>query len=314
MKRFYALQFLVLATALLRGQVPEIAGHGFFSPVLLPAAPGEILTIYVTGLAGAQKPSIANSFPLPFTLQGVSITMTQAATGVGVRAPLLAVFPASDCATAQGAACSQLTGITLEMPFELIPNSPVAARPPNSAQLKISQGGQTTMVDIDPQSDRIHILRGGDTITQLGTPPAVDTPLLQPIVTHADGTLVTQATPAHSGEILVLYAVGLGRTTPMAVTGENASSGVVEGPVTIAFDFLAGTRTAQPSNELPIFSGLVSSFSGLYQINFTVPPSPAALLVCTPGGPIANLTITLFEPISRDAVSVCVAPPQTPVL
>jgi uncharacterized protein (TIGR03437 family) len=313
MKRVYALQFLVLASSLLRGQVPEIAGHGFFSPVRLPATPGEILTIYVTGIAGVQESSIASSFPLPFTLQGVSITMTQAATSVAVQVPLLAVFPASGCATAQGVACSQLTGITLEMPFELVPNSPVAARPPNSAQLKISQGGQTTLVDIDPQSDRIHILRSGDTITQLGFPPAVDTPLLQPIVTHANGTLVSQATPAHSGEILVLYAVGLGRTTPMAVTGENTSGGSVAGPVTIAFDFLAGTGTAQPPNEMPSFSGLAPGFSGLYQINFTVPPSPTTLQVCTPGGPIVNFTIILFGPISRDAVSLCVAPPQTPI-
>jgi uncharacterized protein (TIGR03437 family) len=47
-------------------------------------------------------------------------------------------------------------------------------------------------------------------------------------VTHANGTIVDGFHPARPGEELVMYAFGLGRTTPELKTGEAAPS---PGPV-----------------------------------------------------------------------------------
>jgi uncharacterized protein (TIGR03437 family) len=50
-------------------------------------------------------------------------------------------------------------------------------------------------------------------------------PACTSIVTHADGTLVSADSPAKSGETVVVYAFGLGQTTPAVKTGgSNAYS------------------------------------------------------------------------------------------
>jgi hypothetical protein len=125
--------------------------------------------------------------------------------------PLLAVFPVSTCTTVETAGCSQFTGITLQIPYELIPNSPFVGRPASNAQLVVTQGGQTPTVELDPEFDSIHILLAGDSITLPGNSGG-NTFFDEAIVTHADGTIVSpfphHGTPAQPGETLVMYAVG----------------------------------------------------------------------------------------------------------
>ena len=43
------------------------------------------------------------------------------------------------------------------------------------------------------------------------------------VAVHLDGRLVSKDLPAHAGEVILLYAAGLGRTTPDAVSGKIAS-------------------------------------------------------------------------------------------
>jgi uncharacterized protein (TIGR03437 family) len=84
-------------------------------------------------------------------------------------------------------------------------------------------------------------------------------------------------TPAHAGDILTVYGVGWGATTPAAVVGSLAAGAAT---ITGQHTLTVGGKTADVS-----YAGLSPTFSGLYQINFTV---PAGL---TPGNQPIVLTV-----------------------
>jgi uncharacterized protein (TIGR03437 family) len=92
-------------------------------------------------------------------------------------------------------------------------------------------------------------------VNQSGTGPGA--------ITHLDGTLVNAASPAHHGDIVVVYLTGLGAVTP-AVPDGTAATSVTNANLTPA---------VRIANEIATvgFAGL-SSYPGLYQINVTVPP------------------------------------------
>jgi uncharacterized protein (TIGR03437 family) len=75
-----------------------------------------------------------------------------------------------------------------------------------------------------------------------------------------------RTTAAKAGDVVELFAVGLGPTYPMPAAGQ-AFSGVA--PTTIRVQLRIDTVGVTPS-----FSGLSSA--GLYQINFIVPPGLGA--------------------------------------
>ena len=82
-------------------------------------------------------------------------------------------------------------------------------------------------------------------------------------ITHVDGSLVTTQNPAHAGELVILYATGLGQVTPAVATGglpAGASNTVA--PVTVS---IGG------SPVIPDFAGLAGCCVGLNQINVRVP-------------------------------------------
>ncbi|HMD48723.1 MAG TPA: hypothetical protein VKG79_06485, partial [Bryobacteraceae bacterium] len=164
----------------------------------------------------------------------------------------------------------------------------------------------------DPEFDSVHILRTGDSITQPGNSGG-NYFFEGPIVTHLDGTIVRQGNVATPGETLVMYAVGLGPTTPIAKTGSKSVAVSTSGTIAIGFDYQASPGTSLPLKETPLFAGLTPGFVGLYQINFVVPTGPATLPLCSPGGPASNLTIVLSGFSSRDVAGICVQPPAGPV-
>jgi uncharacterized protein (TIGR03437 family) len=88
------------------------------------------------------------------------------------------------------------------------------------------------------------------------------------VAQHADGTLVSSSAPAKPGEVVVLYATGLGRTIPESASGHIASA--------------AATILDMPDlqlllNNLPCprasiyYAGVTPGFAGLYQINLRLP-------------------------------------------
>jgi uncharacterized protein (TIGR03437 family) len=92
--------------------------------------------------------------------------------------------------------------------------------------------------------------------------------LLTVIATHADGRVVTTAAPAEPGEVVVLYATGLGVTDPAQPPGAIASVPAVVANPALAPVYLSGKLL--PASSV-YYTGLTPGFAGLYQINIRVP-------------------------------------------
>jgi uncharacterized protein (TIGR03437 family) len=93
------------------------------------------------------------------------------------------------------------------------------------------------------------------------------------IATRPDGSLVSDEVPAVPGEILVIYAAGLGATQP-SVTGLS----IPRAAATIS----ARSQFAVLLNDVPVpdgnilYAGLTPGFAGLYQINCRLPDDTPA--------------------------------------
>jgi uncharacterized protein (TIGR03437 family) len=82
-------------------------------------------------------------------------------------------------------------------------------------------------------------------------------------ITHVDGSAVTTQNPAHAGELVILYATGLGQVAPAVSTGAlPASASSTVAPVTLTIGGI---------NAVPDFAGLAGCCVGLNQINVRLP-------------------------------------------
>jgi len=293
---------------------PAVVGSGYTALVPIFITPGGLTTVYVQGIGTKiVQPVVATTVPLPTKLGGISVSLKQTLSPQGpIPVPLLAVFPANACRTPVFEPCGTITGINLQIPFELVPTSSLIVPITNYAQLVVSEdGGGQAVVEAMPLTDRIHILRTGDTLTNPGA-ANIDRPLstLDTVVTHADGTLVG-VNPAQPGETLVLYAVGLGPVTPPVKSGDASPASAPVAYVSIAFDFNfhgeVSPRNPTLSSDTPVFSGLTPGFVGLYQVNFVVPELPPNYLVaCGTELGRTNLTVSIGRGASFDGAKICV--------
>lgn len=85
--------------------------------------------------------------------------------------------------------------------------------------------------------------------------------------------VITPDTPAHPGDIVILYATGLGAVTPATSSGELAP---YASPITQAsWATLTVTVNGTPLDPSAIlYAGLTPGMAGLYQINVILPPNP----------------------------------------
>jgi uncharacterized protein (TIGR03437 family) len=147
--------------------------------------------------------------------------------------------------------------IDFQIPYETTPGLAVVQVTNNG------QPGNSVTVNVVPRSPKILVFYGG----------------LAPIViNYADGSVpvdnpaftLLPSHPAHPGDTLIIYAIGLGQTDPGATTGAAATSSpleVIDPPVFITF---GGAFT--PSLAVtPLFTGLAPGYVGEYQINVTLP-------------------------------------------
>ena len=224
----------------------------------------------------SSQPVKATSLPLPTTLSGISITLNQNRQQPALIA-LLSVQQISICGNSDGPPPSSefipdcfITAITVQIPFELV-------LPPRgvTAELVVGEdGNQSKAFRVLPVSDNLHILNGCDAF------PAQRLNTCDAVAAHADGTPVTSDSPAKAGETVVIYAFGLGQTTPAVKTGEATPAtapNLLTTTVTVDFDFRPNATASHPYNNpgttanpgpiLPIFAGLTPGQVGLYQIN-----------------------------------------------
>jgi uncharacterized protein (TIGR03437 family) len=191
---------------------------------------------YVTlfGSGLAATTAQAQSVPFPTTLGGVQVTVN------GSPAPLYFVSSGQ---------------INMLMPFSTPANS--------FATFKVINNGVS--------SNQVTLYTAGTapgvfTTTQDGIGPAA--------VEHADGSLVTQGSPAKAGEPLSLFLTGLGTVTPSVADGAVPSTtSTVDDPNLFIDIFDQNGNDLTPNIS---FSGLSGCCVALYQINFTLPSGLAS--------------------------------------
>lgn len=271
-------------------QTATIAGMGYLYPAPVPVAPGQVITVFVAGSAAGN----------------ITATVKQTAE---YAAPVLEVRPAPDCIAAPSQTCDSVTAVTIQIPYEMAPTCFVCAIVYNySTQLILTLNGTAgPEFQLTPLADHIHLLTSCDTVASgSGLAPYFGLPC-SPLVTHADGSLVSVTSPARSGEALVAYAVGLGATTPAVPTGQAATTATPAAETfSLDFNFRANALAAQPQpgSATPLYSGLVPGYTGLYQINFVLPAVPAGAQPCT-GAVQSNLTVSVGGLYSFDGAGIC---------
>lgn len=294
---------LVVAAALTVGALSAqsaVIGAGYSAPYPLKVAPGQLVTLFVSGIGATLSSRVAaTSLPLPYTLAGISVTIDELMNPplLKEKVPILAVAPMSG-----------VTAVTVQIPFGLRTASFISPLTPPPATLTLYENEiPAVTVKIGPTADQIHIATSCDANLTVPVPGA----LCRPIIAHADGSLVTRDLPAHPGELLVLYAFGLGSTNPGMASGDAATS-AQPAAATVSLSSEAAI-TILPSERRvfnPIFAGLTVGFSGLYQINFLAPapPTPFAPGDCnTFDSPNGNVALTV-RASSSDTAAFCVYP------
>jgi uncharacterized protein (TIGR03437 family) len=117
--------------------------------------------------------------------------------------------------------------------------------------------GNLIYVDINAQVPRFIVYDGG-----------------YAIVTQANGFTVTgtpQSQPVKAGETIVIYAIGLGPTSPPVPSGTASPSPPATVPGTTKVCFGVETPFYQAPCVTPAFAGLSPGSVGLYQLNATIP-------------------------------------------
>jgi uncharacterized protein (TIGR03437 family) len=302
---------LTLALSAQNGPTVTAAGYSFPTPVF---SPGQILRLQVAGMKTAlsQNPQRATALPLPTALAGVSVTITQTVrqsiggspTQSSYKAPLLAISQEDVCANGAATADCVLTLITFQVPYEL--RTAEVSPPIVQSSIVVSEpsgSSQEFLAGVVP--DQIHVVT---TCEDQPVPTACPT-----IVAHSDGTVVSSQSPARAGETVVIYAWGLGITTPQVRTGEASPSPapVVTSPglpngLVVSFNFAANAPPS-PSVSNPAFAQayLTPGFVGLYQINVQLPASLPSLAPC--GASVkSNLTINVGGMSSFGGAAICV--------
>jgi hypothetical protein len=332
MRRIHVLKSASLAILIglspLFGQGVTLVGSGYSNPTSIRVSPGQITTLFVSGLdIDPTRPQNASTLPLPTSLAGISVTMKQSQS---YAAPILAVKQLSVCSVSGGAGPTAppdcLVGaITIQVPYELSPIPPPNGSGTPSAEVVVSRNGiasKAFMVFVTP--DNLHVLSTCDSF------PSKQGIVCSSAVTHADGTLVTADSPALPGETVVIYAYGLGQTSQTPNTGQASPTpaATLSSPLYLRFDFTSNAVPSPPfinrasaiPPPTPIFAGLTPEQVGLYQINVTIPSTIPAVdrcgstcshVACTMYNTItSNLTIDIGANLSWDGAAICVQPPQ----
>jgi uncharacterized protein (TIGR03437 family) len=277
------------SSALLNAQAEpaSLASAGYRFPNPPTVAQGQVITLFVQGL---QVPNAsAGVVPWPTTLSGVTVAVVNPPTpNYPATLPIYSVFSSpTQCAGGNTSYCNT-TAVTVEFPVEpfCIPTGF-----PDSCNI----GGVTVNLAVKTAASQEfpffvvrqapHVLNTCDTIFGLGG-------VCTSVITHADGTAVSDGAPARPGEVITLYAVGLGTTQNGTKTGQAATA---PDPVTavpyLSFGLWIDSLTAAGSAPLTLaqygrttpagYAGLVSGYVGLYQINVALPSTlPAGFHVC----------------------------------
>jgi uncharacterized protein (TIGR03437 family) len=107
---------------------------------------------------------------------------------------------------------------------------------------------------------------------------------------NQNGQLNTRLTPAKAGDVITIYASGLGAVMPAATAGQPAP----ENPPSVVTQTVAASIGGVPA---PVtFAGLAPGYTGLYQVNIQVPagvPSGTRPIVVSNAGNASQGLVTI---------------------
>jgi uncharacterized protein (TIGR03437 family) len=107
------------------------------------------------------------------------------------------------------------------------------------------------------------------TVTLVDAAPALfQTAAGYAIAAHVDNSLIAPSSPAHAGEIIVLYATGLGRTLSYPGQAAIPQSAAVIQRLSDLKVYLGGTAIDPARIQ---YAGVTPGSAGLYQINLVLP-------------------------------------------
>jgi uncharacterized protein (TIGR03437 family) len=208
-----------------------------YAPITAALAPGELITLFGSGLANSTPPPAQGGQPFPTTLGGVQVTIN------GTLCPIYFVSPGQ---------------ISVIVPYGLSTASLATIQVTNNG----TASNAVTMY-------LTNALPGVATQNQAGYGLAA-------AVHPQDGSLITGANPAQPGEVISMFLTGLGTVTPTVQDGAlggtsplNNADLNTSGDVSVYFNDYGNNSL---SNQATIsYAGLAPGLAGLYQLNVQVP-------------------------------------------
>lgn len=224
------------------------------------------------------------------TVNGASFASATSANGAIAPGAIVSIFGSNLASGTARAVLIPLQTTLLDttvfmngvpVPLYYVANGQVNAQVPYEIQagnvfVQVNRGGQSSLVQTVQAAT---VSPGIFTLNSSGTGDGA--------FLHANYQAVSATNPAQGGETILIYATGLGATTPAVATGAGAPTTVTVN-TTVKPTVTIGGQPAAVS-----FSGLAPGFVGLYQINVQVPtglPAGSQQLVLTSGGVQANIT------------------------
>ncbi len=204
---------------------PSISTGGVVSAAGFGAAISRGSIGTIFGAGFADTPTSAPGVPLPRDLQGIHVTVG------GFDAPLYYVSPGQ---------------VNFQAPFEL----PLTG----TASVILSKAGvpsQPAAVTLQDYAPGIFTYPGAGGVL--------------PVIVKLDGSLITPANPARPGDVLVVYATGLGDIVTPQQTGAFTTSD----PLPAAK--LPATASLGTATIAVDYAGLTPQLVGLAQFNLTIP-------------------------------------------
>jgi uncharacterized protein (TIGR03437 family) len=252
--------FLPLAGRAQPPTVPpnSIVNNASYTPGSGPLAPGSIAAIFGSNLTDGTSclpPSCNPSFGTDGKL---ATTMAGAQVTVnGTPAPIFYATPGQ---------------LGIQIPAELTGSS---------ATVQVTVGGQASSPQVVALSA---VSPGVFTFNANGQGAAA--------LLHVDGSPVSALRPAQTDELVILYATGLGQTTPAVATGSLPAA---PSKAAAAISVIIGGLSITPD-----FAGRSGCCVGLDQINFHVPSGMTAgnmsLSLSSPTGIGSNQTLAAVQP------------------
>ncbi|MBV9771526.1 MAG: hypothetical protein JOZ32_18290 [Bryobacterales bacterium] len=247
MKQLSIFSILLAGAFVCRAQMPKVADGGIVNGASFakgqPVSPGGLISIFGTGLAS--NLATADTIPLSNRLSGVTVTFADLPP-----APLLAVIP--------GVPGQSDDQINAQLPWEIGSGTGTV-----NVMVTTANGTSAAVaVNFVPSMPGIFTSSAGGQLYAIAVNSS-DSSLAWP-----QGLAGSGSHPAKAGDILIIYATGLG-----AVDHQPADGGI---PSVLAKTIVTPTVLIGGVEADVQFSGLAPQFVGVNQLNVQVPPGVAA--------------------------------------